>query len=117
MNDVVDATDAAPRAAALACTLPAELTIFTAAETRDLLLAQLAQAEAEDLPLQVDAAEVLDVDGAGVQLLVALSRLCERDQRRWCLLSPTDALVRACTVLGLADWLARHAPPNPDETA
>ncbi|MGY0196241.1 STAS domain-containing protein [Leptothrix sp. BB-4] len=89
--------------------LPAELTIFTATETRDALLAALAAITDADTTLQVDAAEVVDVDGAGVQLLVSLSRLCERDERAWRLQSPTDALVRACQVLGLTTWLERHA--------
>jgi anti-anti-sigma regulatory factor len=89
--------------------LPAELTIFTAAETREALLAAVADAARADAPLQVDAAEVVDVDGAGVQLLVSLSRLCERDQRAWRLGAPSDALQRACGVLGLSDWLERHA--------
>ena len=89
--------------------LPAELTIFTAAETREALLAAVADTARADALLQVDAAEVVDVDGAGVQLLVSLSRLCERDQRGWRLRSPSEPLQRACVVLGLSDWLERHA--------
>ncbi|RZS52937.1 STAS domain-containing protein [Sphaerotilus mobilis] len=89
--------------------LPAELTIFTATETRDALLAALAGATDADAPLVVDAAAVIDVDGAGVQLLVALSRLCERDERSWRLQAPGDALVAACHTLGLSAWLDRHA--------
>jgi ABC-type transporter Mla MlaB component len=90
------------------CALPAELTIFTATETRDALLAAAARAAEADACLQVDASEVVDVDGAGVQLLVALSRQCERDGRAWQLMSPGDALPRACQVLGLSAWLDRH---------
>ncbi len=98
---------------AVTVTLPAELTIFTVAETRDALLAALARAADADAPLAVDAAAVIDVDGAGVQLLVALSRLCQRDERAWQLQAPGDALVTACDTLGLKDWLARHAAPEP----
>ncbi|MDP4299977.1 STAS domain-containing protein [Leptothrix discophora] len=110
MNDAVATDTALAATPAVSCTLPAELTIFTAAETRDRLLALLARAEAEDLPLHVDASEVLDVDGAGVQLLVSLSRQCERDRRFLRLLSPADALVRACQVLGLSFWLSAQTP-------
>lgn len=92
-----------------ALALPAELTIFTAAETRDALLGAAADAARSGAALHVDAADVIDVDGAGVQLLVSLSRLCERDERPWHLHSPSDALVHACTVLGLTKWLERHA--------
>jgi anti-anti-sigma regulatory factor len=98
---------------ALTCTLPAELTVFTAAETRDALLATLARATDADAPLSVDAAAVIDVDGAGVQLLVSLSRLCERDGRAWQLDAPSEALVAACRTLGLSVWLSRHAAPEP----
>ena len=93
---------------AATCTLPGELTIFTAAEVREALLSALADRSAADAPLRVDGSGVIDVDGAGVQLLVSLSRLCDRDERGWHLAEPSDALVGACRTLGLSMWLDAH---------
>jgi len=85
--------------------LPPELNIYGAVETRDALLAWLAaQDTADDQPLMIKAAAVAEVDGAGLQLLAALTRL----ERPWQLVAPSDALTRACATLGLSDWLAQH---------
>jgi len=85
--------------------LPAELNIYGALETRDALLAWLAaNAGADDQPLAVNAAAVAEVDGAGLQLLTALTRL----DRPWHLVDPSAALTQACATLGLSQWLAQH---------
>jgi ABC-type transporter Mla MlaB component len=97
-------------AAAQSHSLPAELTIFSATETREALLAWLSQtgrAGAAD-PLRLDASGVIDVDGAGVQLLCALGHQVESDSRAWQIVAPSGALLRACRVLGLSDWLDRR---------
>jgi len=86
--------------------LPAELNIYGALETRDALLAWLAgQDVAVDQPLTIHAAAVAEVDGAGLQLLTALTRL----DRPWHLVNPGNALIQACTTFGLSDWLAQHS--------
>lgn len=90
-----------------ALALPAELTIYTAGETRAAWLAWLA--EHADGPLAVDAAPVTEVDAAGVQLIVALSRSLAAQQRELCLLAPSTALRNACERLGLARLLAPGA--------
>jgi ABC-type transporter Mla MlaB component len=98
-------------AAAPVQTLPAELTIFSAAETREQLLAWLARRAPDGSPadlLPLDASGVVDVDGAGVQLLCALGRQADRDARAWQIVAPSGALQRACRVLGLGDWLSQH---------
>jgi anti-anti-sigma regulatory factor len=93
--------------------LPGELTIFTAAETRDALLAWLGQV-APDAPLVIDAEQVLDVDGAGVQLLCSAAALLDRQGRHWSIAQPTHLLMSACATLGLADWLKSAAAPAVD---
>lgn len=94
--------------------LPGELTIFSAAETRTALLAWLAEQPGEpDQPLEVDAQQVLDIDGAGVQLLCALSTLLAQKGWAWRLVSPTGTLARACRTLGLSDWLEHHTATEP----
>lgn len=80
--------------------LPAELTIYTASETRPQWLAWLAADDAESL--QVDAGGVTEVDAAGVQLLVALARALQVQQRRLRLDRPSPALRAACDRLGVA---------------
>ena len=87
--------------------LPAELTIYTASETRGAWLAWLA--EHTDGPLAVDAAPVAEVDAAGVQLIVALSRSLAAQQRALHLLAPSAALSNACARLGLNSLLATGA--------
>lgn len=82
--------------------LPGELTIYSAMETRDSLLAWIAAQSAKSgHTLEVSAADVQEIDGAGLQLLAALSHA----DLPWRLLDPSDALVGACSSLGLTDWL------------
>jgi anti-anti-sigma regulatory factor len=85
--------------------LPGELTIFTAAETRDTLLAWLGQIDA-DAAVLVTADQVGDVDGAGVQLLCSLAALLDRQGRNWSIAGATPLLTQSCATLGLADWLS-----------
>ena len=86
-----------------ALALPAELTIYTAGETRPQWLAWLAADDAESL--QVDASGVTEVDAAGVQLLVALDRALAAQHRGLHLQGPSPALRGACERLGLTGLL------------
>ena len=84
--------------------MPAELTIYAAAEIRAALLARLdAEAAQPAASFTVDAAATGDVDAAGVQLLVALERLLASRGRRLELVEATQPLVRACRALGVAN--------------
>ena len=91
------------------CTLrlPAELTIYTAAETRAAWLAWCA-AEAGQLEAtcRVDAAAVDEVDAAGAQLLVALANSLGQQQSALQLCNASRPLRQACEDLGLAALLA-----------
>ena len=93
--------------------LPAELTIYTAAETRSAWLGWLAGETGLDGPVcAVDASACDEVDAAGLQLLVALAHSLARRQRRLQLLQPGTALRAACTELGLDGLLLRAAAPE-----
>ena len=103
--------------------LPAELTIYTASETRAAWLAWLAAEQADnahdrrDGHCTVHADAVDQIDAAGVQLLVALSHTLARQQRKLQLLAPSAALRGACEALGAAALLADGATgsgPDPD---
>lgn len=87
--------------------LPPELTIYTATEVRlrclDWLLSDREAAQAGALEgefFDIDAQAVAEVDGAGVQLLLALSQSIEQAHRVMRLCQPSHQLVEACTALG-----------------
>jgi anti-anti-sigma regulatory factor len=95
--------------------LPAELTIYTASDTRATWLAWLAAERPDaasdpgDGRCTVHAGAVDQVDAAGVQLLVALSHTLARQQRRLLLLDPSAPLRHACAALGASALLADTA--------
>lgn len=86
--------------------LPQELTIYSAVETRDALLAWVTGQTANDSQgLAISAAKVAQIDGSGLQLLTALTKL----EQPWRLVDASPAVTNACATLGLADWLAQHS--------
>jgi hypothetical protein len=87
--------------------LPAELTIYSALETRDALLAWATEQSAKSgSSLEVSARHVSEVDGSGLQLLAALSNM----DISWRLGDASPIFLDACRTLGLASWLNdRHA--------
>lgn len=92
------------------CKLPEELTIYTIGELFPQWLQWL-----EALPLDLtqddpsalvlDANEVAEVDGAGLQMLVALSHALKNRQRHLVLKHPSAALQKASACLGLQPLL------------
>ncbi|MBX9715813.1 MAG: STAS domain-containing protein [Burkholderiaceae bacterium] len=89
-------------------TLPAELTIYTVGELRPQWLAWLARCAATDAPADapVDGSAVDQIDAAGVQLLIALSRSLASAQRALQFRSVSPVLADACSALGLPVPLA-----------
>lgn len=82
--------------------LPAELTIYNALETRDALLAWVAEHTAKsDQPIAVSARGVSEVDGSGLQLLAALSTM----DLTWRLVDTSSVFTDACRTLGLSHWV------------
>lgn len=83
--------------------LPAELTIYTVGELRPQWLAWLARCAEADAPAEapVDGSAVDQIDAAGVQLLVALSRSLASAQRALQFRSVSPVLADACAALGL----------------
>lgn len=92
--------------------LPADLTIYAVRDGAEQGLRWLSQldAEAGDAPLQVAAHGVEEVDAAGVQLLIALSRSLAARGRRLQLLQPSPVLQRALACLGAAPLLGDASP-------
>lgn len=86
--------------------LPSELTIYSALETRDALLAWVTVQLAEGHDhLEVSAQHVAEVDGAGLQLLAALSNM----EYPWRLVETSGPFDAACRVMGFGSWVDTNA--------
>lgn len=94
--------------------LPPELTIYAAAELAVAWRAWL-EHDAATSALTVDASAPVDVDGAGVQLLISLANALRQRGRLLWLRDPSAALRAACDRLGCSNLLQATAPV--EETA
>lgn len=91
--------------------LPAEFTIYSAQVCYDALLRCLDQSqysEGDTNVLLVHAANVVQVDAAGLQILIALAKT----QRPWQLVQPSAALQQACQDYGLHECLQQLSAPE-----
>ena len=85
--------------------LPADLRIYSAIDTRDALLAWVAEeASAGHDYLQISARDVKEVDGSGLQLLASLSNL----GAPWRLVETSEPFAQACRHMGFAYWLDKR---------
>ena len=86
--------------------LPAELTIYSAIDTRDALLAWLNDhTSTSGRVVDISAKDVVEVDGSGLQLLAALSNM----DVSWRLVHTSAVFSEACRTLGLGHWIdSRH---------
>ena len=82
-----------------------ELTIYRAAELKPLLLAALPGTG----PIELNLAEVSEVDTAGLQLLMLLRREAQALGRALHLRSPSLAMVEAFELLDLAAWFGEDS--------
>lgn len=81
--------------------LPAELNIYGVLEARDKLLAWVTQHATKRDYLEISARDVQEVDGAGLQLLAALSNM----EQSWRLVDASDTFLDACRTMGFAHWI------------
>jgi hypothetical protein len=89
--------------------LPEEMTIYSAVETRDKLLAWVSEQSVKNSDvLVVSAAKVAEIDGAGLQLLAALVNM----DHPWKILQPSAVFSYACDAMGLTQWLMPSAHPS-----
>lgn len=91
---------------ALRIALAGELTVFTAAAVREQLLAALGSAA----EIEVDLAQVSEIDSAGVQLLLAAKQEAGALQAE---LGFTGHSAPVLDILGLCDLAARLDAPLP----
>ena len=97
--------------------LPAELSIYTAAEQRTKWLEWASQLPAQSAMALADGALVDQVDGAGLQLLLALQGSLSLRGCAMRLHAPSRALQQACAALGLSGWLDEIQQPTTPEAA
>lgn len=97
--------------------LPAELSIYTAAELRPQWLAWAGRLPAQSTLALADGALVDQVDGAGLQLLLALQGSLSLRGCTLRLHAPSRALQAACAAIGLNGWLDALQNPTPAEAA
>jgi ABC-type transporter Mla MlaB component len=93
---------------AIPLALPAELTIYTVGELHPQWLAWLGQGAAAvpaEVPAEVQAAAVEQVDAAGLQLLLSLQRALAERGRQLQIQAPSEVLRNGCAALGLGLWL------------
>lgn len=82
--------------------LPAELNIYNAVQIREALLAWVGkQATDSHGVLQISAQNVAEVDGAGLQLLAALSN----SGVAWRVVDANATFSDACRTMGFAQWV------------
>ncbi|CAN5360849.1 hypothetical protein BH09PSE6_BH09PSE6_13670 [soil metagenome] len=86
--------------------LPHEVTIYTATEVAALCRAWLDEAPADAASLSVQADGVGEIDGAGLQVLVALAHSAALRNRAIEFAEPSAALRAACATLGASALLA-----------
>ena len=97
-------------AAATELVLPPELTIYTVSELRPQWLAWLGRAEAAAEDVAVLRADQLgEIDGSGVQMLLALDRSLGERGRRMRIDAASTALQAGCGAAGLTGWLQERA--------
>lgn len=88
--------------------LPAELTIYSVGATRDALLAWLLQQDARPGDsVEIEAAQVEEVDGAGIQVLGALAAALSQRGLLWSVKEPSAHLLNVCGAMGSLGWLER----------
>jgi len=85
--------------------LPTELNIYSALETRDALLAWVAEQNGKSHDyLEISAKNVGEVDGSGLQLLAALANM----EQPWHLIQTSEAFTEACKTLGFGHWIDKR---------
>jgi len=94
------AATAEPRA------LPAELSIYSAADTLAHMLRWL-DADRDTRVWPVQAGDVVQADAAGVQLLLSLSHSLHARGQQLHLVAASEALQRACRQIGLSGQLSQ----------
>jgi anti-sigma B factor antagonist len=80
-----------------------ELTIYRAAELKQVLLAELTEL-ADPAPLEVDLSGVTNIDTAGVQLLMLAKKTAQAGQRELRLVAHSPAVIEVFELLNLAAY-------------
>ena len=93
---------AASQGAPVALQIDGEMTIYRAAELKDLLYGVLREAAAAARGLALDLSQVTEFDSAGVQLLLIARREVERQGQALRLVAPSAAVREVFALTGLS---------------
>ena len=88
-------------------TLPSEITIYVAAELRGPWLDWLEREAGNEAEAEADGQAVEEIDGAGLQCLLALARSLEARQQSLRIRQPSEVLREACVRLGATHLLGQ----------
>lgn len=83
--------------------LPENMTIYNVGELKEELLIHLKNSGGD--PVQLDAAKLKDIDGAGIQLLLSLYKTLQEEDRSLSIQNPNQLLNHLLQVSGAADIL------------
>ena len=89
-----------------ALVLPAELTIYAVGELRPTWLQWINRNGGD---WRVDGAAVAEVDGAGIQMLLALAHSAAAERQPFVVENPSETLATACRTMGLQELIAGGA--------
>ncbi|WP_394222884.1 lipid asymmetry maintenance protein MlaB [Alteromonas gracilis] len=92
--------------------LPAELTVYTADEIQQHLLALLSDAPKL---VTLDSGAIEEIDSCGIQLLIHFTTLCESKNVNVLIDSPSSSLVEATTLLNVNYALSLNSKVAHDE--
>ncbi|SNT10796.1 anti-anti-sigma factor [Noviherbaspirillum humi] len=87
-----------------ALTLGGELTIYRAAEVREILLDALVPRASVPIRLEIDLSTVEEIDGAGVQLLLAAHKTARQQGTRLNLIKHSPAVIEVFELFDLAGY-------------
>lgn len=93
--------------------LAGEFNVFTALDTKALLLEVIAAAvQSEDPALRVDLSQVTDIDSAGLQLMVMARREARRHDKHLYFAPCSEPVMALVTLCDLVDPLDVRASAN-----
>ena len=93
--------------------LVGEATIYDAAELKERLVVELDRS----LQLDLDLAQVHEIDTAGLQVLLLLQRECEQHSKTLHLVQPSQAVQNLISLFGLDNCFSMPQPELPKEEA
>lgn len=84
-------------------TVEGELTIYTAAEMKEKISALFSGESAKSDSVEIDLAQVSEIDTAGLQLLLLAQRECAKQERSIVFSNPSEAVLTCWSTCNLQE--------------